>query len=103
MHTDVFDALANPIRRELLSQLRGGPLPVKALAAHFPRGRPAISEHLSVLRQAGLVREESRGRENYYHLQAAPLRALRDWLADYAEFWDERLDQLERVLDQESR
>jgi DNA-binding transcriptional ArsR family regulator len=87
---DVYDALANPIRRELLDRLRAGPMPVKALAAGFPRGRPAISEHLAVLRQAGLVREEPRGRERYYHLDATPLRSVNEWLAAYQRFWSER-------------
>ncbi len=103
MTHDVFDALANPIRRDLLGLLRAGPQPVRALAAHFPRGRPAISEHLRVLRVAGLVREEARGRENYYHLDARPLRAASDWLATYEQFWSSGLDRLEDLMNQEPR
>ena len=86
MTADVFDALANPIRRELLALLRTGPKPVNVLAARFQRGRPAISEHLKVLREAGLVFEEPRGRERYYHLDAEPLRVVADWLATYERF-----------------
>ena len=103
MTPDVFDALANPIRRALLAQLRGGPQPAGALAARFTdRSRAAVSEHLAVLRRAGLVVEEPRGRERVYHLDAAPLRAVQDWLADYAAFWDDHLDQLAQVLQEES-
>lgn len=103
MTPDVFDALANPIRRDLLGLLRAGPLPVKALAAHFHRGRPTISEHLRLLRLAGLVREEARGRENYYHLDAAPLREASQWLAEYQRFWESKLDNLENLLEEQAR
>lgn len=101
MHADVFSALANPIRRELLAQLRHGPQPVNALVAHFERGRPAISEHLAVLRAAGLVLEEPRGRERYYRLDARPLRAVADWLAEYEQFWQAKLTDLTTLLDEE--
>ena len=103
MNTDVFDALANPIRRDLLGLLKAGPLPVRELAAHFPRGRPAISEHLRVLKVAGLVREEARGRENHYHLDPRPLRQASEWLAEYARFWEDGMDRLEDALEQEAR
>lgn len=99
MHTDVFSALANPIRRDLLGMLRTGPKPVKELAAPFSRGRPAISEHLSILREAGLVTEESRGRENYYHLRTEPLREITDWLSLYTQFWNEKLTNLENLME----
>jgi DNA-binding transcriptional ArsR family regulator len=101
--TDVFDALANPIRREILSQLKTGPKPVNQLAAPFDRGRPAISEHLKVLRDAGLVTDEVRGRERYYHLRAAPLEEAAAWLADYERFWRCKLDDLSTFLEGEPR
>lgn len=101
MTPDVFDALANPIRRELLGLLRAGPKPVNELAGHFHRGRPAISEHLAVLRGAGLVREEPRGRQRFYHLDPAPLREVADWLAAYEVFWAGKLDDLKTLLDRE--
>ena len=102
MSPDVFDAIANPIRREILAQLQAGPKPVKVLAAGFSRGRPAISEHLRVLLQAGLVRDEPRGRERYYHLEAEPLRAVRDWVDEYERFWQDRLGRLSTLLDEEA-
>src|SRR5262249_22068349 len=70
---DVFSALANPIRREILVRLRRGPRGVSDLARGFAVGRPAVSEHLQVLRKAKLIREEPRGRERYYHLDPRPL------------------------------
>jgi DNA-binding transcriptional ArsR family regulator len=77
--SEVLDAsVAREHRRVRL--LRGGPLPVKAIAGRFDLGRPAISEHLKVLKDAGLVVEERRGRENHDHLEAAPLRGVGEWL-----------------------
>jgi DNA-binding transcriptional ArsR family regulator len=83
MTDEVFSALANPTRRKLLTLLREGPQPVKALAARFDLGRPAISEHLKVLRDAGLVVEEARGRERHYHLDPDPLEHMIRWLDPY--------------------
>jgi DNA-binding transcriptional ArsR family regulator len=98
---DVFSALANPTRRELLTLLRDGPQPVKALAAQFELGRPAISEHLKVLRDAGLVVEEARGRERHYHLDAGPLEHMRRWLGPYERFWRDKLTAIRDVLDED--
>ncbi|MFD0331540.1 metalloregulator ArsR/SmtB family transcription factor [Streptacidiphilus monticola] len=78
--TDVFHALANPVRRRLLESLRQGPRAAGELAADFELSRPAVSEHLAVLRNARLVREEPRGRHRYYHLEPAPLAEVSDWL-----------------------
>lgn len=100
MSADVFGALANPTRREILALLRAGPQPVKELAAHFPLGRPAISEHLAVLREAGLVRDEPRGREHFYHLQAEPLREVSEWLSLYESFWQQKLSALHSLLEE---
>ncbi len=102
MSPDVFDAIGNPIRRDLLALLRAGPKPVNVLAAHFDRGRPAISEHLRVLREVGLVREEPRGRERYYHLDAAPLRDVEAWLREYQTFWATKPTDLSTLLDGET-
>ncbi len=95
---DVFTALANPIRREILMQLRGGPRPVTQLAEEFTIGRPAVSEHLQVLRKAQLVREESRGRERYYYLDPRPLTELESWMMDCTRYWRQRLTDLDNLL-----
>ena len=99
---DVFAALASPIRRELLRLLREeGPSPVQRLADHFDMRRPSVSEHLRVLRDAGLVAERRSGRQRYYHLEAGPLREVVDWLSPYERFWRDRLRGLRQVLDEE--
>jgi DNA-binding transcriptional ArsR family regulator len=101
MPTDVFGVLANPVRRKLLETLRDGPRSTGELAALFELGRPAVSEHLAVLRAAGLVREEPRGRYRFYHLQAARLAEVGEWLHPFEHYWDQRLDALARLLDEE--
>jgi DNA-binding transcriptional ArsR family regulator len=98
---DVFDAIANPVRRALLDALRQGPRPVHDLAASFTMSRPAVSQHLKVLREAALVVEERVGRERHYRLDAAPLQRVDLWLAGYEQFWRGRLKALGDLLDEE--
>ncbi|WP_437328162.1 ArsR/SmtB family transcription factor [Sorangium sp. So ce381] len=100
---DVFSALANPVRREILMQLRMGPRAVNDLARGFDLGRPAVSEHLQVLRKARLVREEPRGRERYYHLDPRPLSEVDEWLDTFTQYWKKRLTALEDLLDEEGK
>ncbi|MEU4329199.1 ArsR/SmtB family transcription factor [Nonomuraea dietziae] len=100
MREDVFAALASPARRQLLQLLLdGGPQPVGRLAERFDMARPSVSEHLKVLKDAGLVAESRHGRERHYRLEAAPLMEIRDWLTPYERFWRERLADLGTVLD----
>ena len=96
----IFAALANATRREVLRLLREqGPQPVQALADHFAMRRPSLSEHLKVLREAGLVSEERAGRQRIYRLEAAPLADVQDWLHPYERFWHDRLKGLGDLLD----
>jgi DNA-binding transcriptional ArsR family regulator len=97
---DVFRALADPTRRELLDLLTDGEQPVKRLAEPFGMSRPAISQQLRVLRHAGLVNERKVGRERCYRLSAAQLREVSDWLRKYERFWGEKLDALGEHLDE---
>lgn len=97
-----FAALASPVRREVLGMLlRRGELRVQELAARFDMARPSVSEHLRVLREAGLVTDRKRGRERYYRLEPGPLVELRDWLEPYEEFWRDRLAALRTLLDED--
>ena len=98
---DIFSALANPVRRQILVDLRKGELGVSDIAGRFEIQRPAVSEHLQVLRKAGLVREESRGRERYYHLDPRPLAEVDKWIAAFSRYWPQRLAALEALLDAE--
>ena len=100
---DVFAALANPVRREILLLLRRGPRAVNDLASEFELGRPAISEHLQVLRKAKLVREQPRGRERYYHLDPRPLAEVDTWLEAFSKYWSKRLAAIEDILNEEAK
>jgi DNA-binding transcriptional ArsR family regulator len=96
--TDVFGAIAHPIRRQLLTQLAHDDHTVTELAAPLPVSRPAVSQHLSVLREVGLVTVERRGREQRYRLRPEPLHACREWLTTIDDFWAQHLSQLARHL-----
>lgn len=91
---DVFHAVADPIRREILELLATHNMPVHELAGQFSVSRPAISTHLRVLREAGLVEEHKSGRERVYSLIPGPLREVRLWIAYFDPFWDLRLKHL---------
>jgi DNA-binding transcriptional ArsR family regulator len=98
----VFAAVASPARRQLLGLLREhGPLPVQDLAAHFAMRRPSVSEHLRVLKEAGLVSEHKAGRQRYYRLEPRPLREVSRWLSPYEQFWRDKLSGLRELLDSE--
>lgn len=96
---EVFSALANPVRRRLLELLVDGPWTAGALAGQFELSRPAVSEHLGVLRRAGLVSEQPSGRERHYHLAAGPLTEVGEWLHPFERYWRERMRVLADVVD----
>jgi DNA-binding transcriptional ArsR family regulator len=91
---DVFTAIAHPVRRQLLDLLLAGERPVNQLAERFNTTRPAISQHLRILLDAGLVAEQRSGRERRYRLQANRLREVEAWLGQYEQFWSQKLDAL---------
>lgn len=94
----VFGALADPTRRALLMRLRAGDATVAELAAPFSVSQPAISRHLKVLEQAGLISRRRRATARLSHLEAEPLREATAWLARYQAYWDERYDRLDVLL-----
>jgi DNA-binding transcriptional ArsR family regulator len=95
---DVFVAIASPVRRALLDTLSAGPRPVNDLAAEFSISRPAVSQHLRILRAAALVSEQRFGRERRYQLNPSPLGEVGRWLTHYEGFWRDRLSALGDVL-----
>ena len=93
----IFGALADPTRRAILARLTEGDATVGQLSAPFDVSQPAISRHLKVLEQAGLISRTRRATARLSHLEAEPLRDATEWLARYREFWQEshaRLDEL---------
>jgi DNA-binding transcriptional ArsR family regulator len=95
----VFEALADPTRRRVLELLVDEELTAGEIASVFPVSRPAVSRHLRVLREAGLVRARPDAQRRVYALDAAPLAELDQWLATYRRFWADHLDRLEEHLE----
>jgi DNA-binding transcriptional ArsR family regulator len=92
---DVVGAIADPVRRDILALLRHGPRTAGGVAAAFAISRPAVSRHLRVLRETGLVVDQARGRERHYRLDVAPLAEVDAWLAQFRHGWGASLDALE--------
>ena len=90
-------AISDPIRRRVLELVRDRALPAGELAAEFDISRPAVSRHLRVLRETGLVQERREGRLRLYRADPAPLEELREWLEGY---WSGRLDALKRAAEE---
>lgn len=96
---DVFQAIADPTRRKLLKLLVDQEMPVTAISGHFPMSRTAVSKHLRILADAGLVKERKVGRETRYRLEPEPLLELKRWLAYYERFWENKLAALKMYLE----
>lgn len=94
----VFGALADPTRRAILIRLTEGEAAVGELAAPFEMSQPAISRHLKVLENAGLVSRSRRATARFSHLEAEPLLEVTTWLARYQRFWDESHERLDELL-----
>ena len=100
---DTFEAIAEPTRRAVLDLLRQGERSAGDLVSAFPRlTQPAVSRHLRVLREAGLVRVRAEAQQRIYALEAAQLAAVYEWLNGYRLYWSARLTKLEQHLDTRS-
>lgn len=95
---NVFGAISHPARRQILDLLAREDHSVNAMAGHFRMSRPAVSQHLRVLLDAGLVTEQRFGRERRYHFVPERLAPVRNWIALYERFWDDRLQRLETLM-----
>jgi DNA-binding transcriptional ArsR family regulator len=99
---DVFDAIADPTRRQLIHLLaEAEEMPLHELTEQFPMGRTAVSKHLTVLKEAGLVHDRKVGRETRFKLNPSPLREIQDWVAFYSKFWSMNMLRLGQVLEEE--
>jgi DNA-binding transcriptional ArsR family regulator len=98
--TDAFGAIAHPVRRSIVTALARGDKAVGELASGMPVSRPAVSQHLAVLRDVGLVSEQRHGRERRYHLHPERLDEVRKWMHTLDRFWESRLDRLAQHLEE---
>ncbi|GAA4300738.1 metalloregulator ArsR/SmtB family transcription factor [Compostibacter hankyongensis] len=103
MRRDVFQAIADPTRREIIGMLSQRPLNLNAIAENFDISRPAVSKHIRILTECGLVAVQLRGRERYCHAQLHKLKEVVDWTERYRVFWTKKLDALEDFLAADQR
>lgn len=100
---DVFSAVADPTRREIIHILSGvDELPLHEIVARFPMGRTAVAKHLRVLSEADIVRERKIGRETRFRFNPEPLQEIQEWVSFYEQFWVAQLDQLKQMLENEN-
>ncbi len=95
-----FGALADPTRRAILARLTQGDAGVLEVAAPFPMSQPAITKHLGVLEDAGLISRHRLARRRMCHLEPQRLKQLSDWVGSYREFWEESFERLDRLLEE---
>ena len=98
MKRDVFQAIADPTRREIINMIAHKPLNVNSVAGNFHVSRTAVYKHVKMLTECGLIVIRQHGRERYYEAQLAKLNEVSDWVEQYRKFWNEKLDSLEVYL-----
>lgn len=96
--SDVFNAIAEPQRREILMLLRGGERSVTELCHELGMTQPSASKHLRVLREVGLARDRKAGKQRLYGLEARGLRPIHEWTGGFAQFWNESFDRLDAYV-----
>lgn len=100
MRRDVFQAIADPVRREIIEILSEEPLNLNAIAEKFEISRPAISRHIKILNECGLVAIEQQGRERFCIIKPGTLAEIANWIDPFRELWEQRLDSFEVYLKQ---
>lgn len=95
---DIFQAIADPTRRAILALLAFQAMTPGAIAGKFDSSRQTISKHIQILSECQLVRQEQKGREIYYHFNPIKMKEVSDWVSQYQQFWDNKLDSLETYL-----
>jgi len=103
MRRDVFQAIADPTRRQIISLLARQSLNLNAVADKFEISRPAISKHIKILTECGLIKIHQEGRERYCEARLNKLNEVSDWVEQYKEFWTKKLDALEDYLQKLSK
>lgn len=98
MRRDVFQAIADPTRREIINLIAYQSMNLNAVADKFEVSRPAISKHIKILTECGLIVIRQQGRERYCEVQLSKLKEVSDWTKQYRAFWSEKLDALEEFL-----
>ncbi|MES2772820.1 MAG: metalloregulator ArsR/SmtB family transcription factor [Bacteroidota bacterium] len=103
MRRDVFQAIADPTRRDIINLLAAKALNLNTVAGNFPISRPAISKHIKILTECGLIVIRQQGRERYCEANLATLNQVAAWVEQYRSFWSSKLDALELHLNKEEQ
>lgn len=98
MRRDVFQAIADPTRRAILSLIALQAMTPNAIAEHFDSSRQAISKHIKILTECQLVNQQQTGREIYYYFNAVKMKEVDSWMQQFREHWESRFDQLDDLL-----
>ena len=98
MNRDIYTAISDPVRRDIIDLLSKQVLSVNEVAEHFEISRPAISKHLKILNECGIVEVTQKGRERQYQLQTQQLIPAFLWLEKYKEMWEQKIDSFEEYL-----
>ena len=103
MRRDVFQAIADPTRREIIGLLAINTLTLNGVAENFDVSRPAISKHIKILTECGLVEITQQGRERYCRVNFIKLKEVNDWVAQFHDFWSKKLDALGEMLEEDGK
>jgi len=98
MRRDVFQAIADPTRRAIITLIALQAMTPNALAEHFEMTRQAVSKHLRILTECEIVRQEQQGREIFYSLEIKKVQEIDKWLEQFRKIWEDRFNQLDKVL-----
>ena len=98
MRRDVFQAIADPTRRAIITLIAIQAMTPNAIAEHFDSSRQAVSKHLRILTECELVKQEQQGREIFYHLEIKKMKEIDKWLEQFRKIWEDRFNQLDKVL-----
>ncbi len=98
MRRDVFQAIADPTRRAILSLIALQAMTPNAIAEHFNTSRQAVSKHIQILTECQLVKQEQSGREMYYHFNPKKMKEIDNWMEPFRKLWEDRFDRLDNVL-----
>lgn len=98
MRRDVFQAIADPTRRAIISLLAVGTLTPNAMAEHFDMSRQAVSKHLRILTECELLKPQQQGREIYYSLEVEKMKEIDQWLNQFRKMWETKFNQLDKLL-----
>lgn len=100
MRRDIYQAIADPTRRAILTLLVTGAMTPNAIAEHFDSSRQAVSKHIQILTECGALKQEQQGREIYYHLEASKMKEVDQWMEAFRKMWEQRFDQLDNLLNE---